>query len=266
MAHDHKQAKFLKPSVVSAATIMIAVLLLILAPRIAQNPAYHNFADTRIIFSISNFWNVVSNIPFAVVGIYGLLKTARVSTDQRTSFIIFCWGVLLVALGSGYYHLTPSNATLMWDRLPMTIAFMALFAAILGDSLLPRCDPLLVTTLVLLGLTSVVYWYFTERSGAGDLRPYAMVQFFPMIVIAALLIQRGLRSFPNSTLWYALALYALAKVLEYFDTEVYAVLGQMSGHALKHLAAAAASWFVIVAYVTSAPSTKALSDTGHLDE
>lgn len=38
-------------------------------------------------------------------------------------------GVLLTSAGSTWYHLAPTNDSLVWDRLPMTLGFMGLFAA-----------------------------------------------------------------------------------------------------------------------------------------
>ncbi len=37
-----------------------------------QAAGYHEFADTRIFLGIPNFLNVISNIPFLLVGILGL--------------------------------------------------------------------------------------------------------------------------------------------------------------------------------------------------
>jgi hypothetical protein len=39
--------------------------------------------------------------------------------------------------------------------------------------------------------------------------------------------------------------YALAKVLEYFDEQIYAIGFVVSGHTLKHVVAAAACWVVL---------------------
>ena len=47
--------------------------ILTLGP-IPQDVRYHLFVDTREIWSVPNFWNVVTNAPFAIVGLLGLYK------------------------------------------------------------------------------------------------------------------------------------------------------------------------------------------------
>ena len=95
-------------------------------PRIPQDENYHLFADTRSIAGIPNFWNVISNLPFAFAGVYGLLLTPRLACRSLwPGYIAFCLAVIAVCFGSGYYHYAPSTAALVWDRLPMSLAFMA---------------------------------------------------------------------------------------------------------------------------------------------
>ena len=64
-----------------AVTALIAVAGLLL-PRIPQPQSYHVFADQRSFLGIPNFANVVSNIPFAVVGLWGLVFLLR--SNART--------------------------------------------------------------------------------------------------------------------------------------------------------------------------------------
>src|SRR5436190_1533809 len=116
---------------------------------IQQDQLYHAFADQRTLLGIPHFWNVVSNLPFAVVGVMGLLKFRDVAS--RTLF----FGVLLVTFGSAYYHLAPDDARLVWDRLPMTVAFMALLAIAL------RLRTWGLMALVAFGIASVGWWKFT---------------------------------------------------------------------------------------------------------
>ena len=208
---------------------------------IPQDPAYHRFADVRTLLGVPNFWNVASNLPFAVFGLWGLARVLRGPLDplaqaQRPAWAIFFAGATLVAFGSGYYHLAPSNASLVWDRLPMTLAFMAFFALILGEHLDLRLGRRALVPLLVAGAASVWWWNFTEQRGHGDLRFYAAVQFLPVLLIPALLVL-----FPRPRqgwLWGVFGTYALAKVLEHFDAPIHAALGEaMSGHALKHVAA-----------------------------
>ncbi|MCP4048855.1 MAG: ceramidase, partial [Gammaproteobacteria bacterium] len=110
--------------------------ILMLEP-IAQDPAYHQFADQRTILGVPNFWNVVSNLPFLITGVMGLFSLYHAGgikflTEIKPAYILFFAGIALVCFGSAYYHLWPDNETLVWDRLPMALAFMALFAVIIG--------------------------------------------------------------------------------------------------------------------------------------
>jgi len=113
------------PIIISAGVIAAAFFV----DPIAQDPAYHLFVDQRAALSIPNFQNVMSNLPFAVVGLGGLfliLSNLRiVNNEAKPAWLVFFVGVFVTALGSGYYRLSPDNETLIWDRLPMTIAFMS---------------------------------------------------------------------------------------------------------------------------------------------
>jgi hypothetical protein len=193
-----------------------------LVPPIRQDPAYHDFADQRTILGVRNFWNVVSNLPFLAVAIWGW-RRARSVADR-----VFLIGVAAVTFGSAYYHVWPDSATLFWDRLPMTVAFMALFASIIEERLDHRRVHLLLWPLLLLGAASVIWWHFTD-----DLRWYALVQFFPILAIFLLL--RGLRDPLIPTLLF----YMLAKLLEWQDHALAGVIST-GGHPWKHLSAAAA--------------------------
>jgi hypothetical protein len=221
---------------------LAALVALWLQGPIPQDPAYHRFADTRTLLGVANFWNVASNLPFPIFGLWGLARVLRGPLDplaaaQRPAWIVFFLGATIVGFGSGYYHLHPDNASLVWDRLPMTLAFMGLFALLVGEHVDVRWGRRLLWPLLVVGLASVLWWHVTETQGRGDLRPYAAVQFLPIILIPGLLL-----AFPRpgrGPLWIVLALYALAKALEYWDAAIYAAIGVTGGHAIKHVAAAA---------------------------
>jgi len=225
----------------------VAIVGTLMVPRIPQDESYHLFADTRTIAGIPNFWNVISNVPFALVGIYGLILTPRlVSRSLRPGYLTFCVAVIGVCFGSAYYHYAPSTPALVWDRLPMSIAFMAVFTLILGDRVNPVLGRSLLGPLLIIGAASVFYWSWTERHGVGDLRPYALVQFLPLLLIALILwLYPGSRE-STAWLWWSFLLYFLAKVTERFDAPVYRALG-FSGHTLKHLLSAAAVLFALFA-------------------
>jgi hypothetical protein len=216
--------------------IALASLAIFAWPPIHQPLDYHRFADARTLFGLPNFWNVASNLPFVLVGIAGLAWTAthvtRVDRCLRAAWLVLFVGVVFVGLGSSWYHLAPGNATLVWDRLPMTLAFMAFFAIILGEHIDEKIARVSLWPLLAAGVASVLYWQRTD-----DLRPYALVQFLPVLLIPLILLLYPRRD--SGPVWIALGCYVLAKLLELFDARVYAALGgTISGHSLKHVAAA----------------------------
>jgi len=211
-----------------------AAALALMSP-ITQDQGYHAFADARRLLGIPNFWNVVSTLPFVLVGAAGVAYL-RKDAAATTLFV----GILLTGFGSSYYHLAPDDGTLFWDRLPMTIGFMAILAGAIGERFGEASGRHALWPLLALGAASLVWWRWT-----GDLRPYVWVQFYPCLVLPILYWW-----FPATTgtaiLITAAALYGLSKVLEYFDRGIYAAGGEtLSGHTLKHLAAAAACYALL---------------------
>jgi len=237
------------------AVCALAATALALAPPIPQDPAYHGFADQRTLFGIPNFWNVATNLPFLAVAAVGGIRLPRFAHPvPGHAYALLCAGVLLVTFGSSYYHWAPHNATLAWDRLPMTLAFMSLMSLLISERISPRTGQLLLWPLLVAGAGSVAWWRWTETMGAGDLRPYALVQFLPLLLIPLMLWLFPQRFICAHRLWVALGLYALAKLAEHFDRAVFDATGWMGGHGIKHLLAALAIWFVVQA-VSPAPRT-----------
>jgi hypothetical protein len=233
---------------------VLAVAITSFVAPIAQDPAYHQLADRRVLFGIPNFGDTASNIGFLIVGALGMAfvlgERGRALFDapgERWPYLIFFAGVTLVSLGSAYYHLNPTTETLFWDRLPMTVAFMALFAAFITDRIQTRAGVAVMLPLLLaIGIGSVIYWHVTEAAGHGDLRPYGLVQFYPMLAIPIVCLLFPGRHTTGKHVFYMVLWYALAKICEHFDGEIYALLGNMvSGHSLKHLAAAVATYMVL---------------------
>jgi hypothetical protein len=217
-------------------------------PPIPQDPAYHRLADGRTLLGIPNGLNVLSNLPFGVVGLLGLATVFGrgagragpvVGPGAAGAYAVLFAGVALTTLGSAYYHLAPDDARLVWDRLPMTVAFVGLVAALLAEWVSPRLGRLTLGPLLALGVGSVAYWYWSELRGAGDLRPYLLVQFGSLLVVALLLVLYPAPCRGTGYLVAGLGLYAGAKLLEAADARIYALGQVVSGHTLKHLVAAA---------------------------
>ncbi len=228
------------------------VTALIIDP-ITQDPLYHQFADQKTLMGIPNFWNVMSNLPFLLVGLMGLYNIhythkARINSKTKIAYSLFFSGVALVSLGSGYYHLWPQNETLVWDRLPMTIAFMALFAIIIGEFISCKWGKNVLWPLIFTGVFSVIYWHITETTGKGDLRLYAVVQFLPLLLIPIILSFYQSMFSHTSGYWFILIAYLLAKVFETFDKEIFNFLQLISGHSIKHVIAAIGVWLLFKSY------------------
>ena len=219
------------------------------APR--PDPGYHQFADTRVVLGVPNGLNVLSNLAFAVVGAagIGLLATrGRAFRDprERWPWWVFFAGVALTSFGSAWYHHAPSNASLVWDRIPMAVGFMGLLAAVIAERIDARIGLWLLVPLVLLGLAGVLAWDASERAGAGDLRAYVFVQFFPLLAIPLVLALTP-RTYGDSWAYLAvMGVYVLAKLAEVGDRAIFERLdGVISGHTLKHLIAAVAVAVVV---------------------
>jgi hypothetical protein len=226
----------------------------VFAPPIPQDPAYHAFADTRGALGVPNLLNVASNLPFLLVGALGLALLTRdvrggpsaafVTPDERRPYWPFFAGIALTGVGSAYYHWRPDNATLFWDRLPMAIAFMALLASVIGERIGRRAGRRCLGPLLIVGAASTLYWHLGEQRGAGDLRPYGLVQFGSMALLPLILVLFPARYTGTRYLWMSIGWYALAKAFEYVDHGLFGRVG-VSGHTLKHLASAAGAYCVL---------------------
>jgi hypothetical protein len=214
------------------AASLAGVLLL---PAIPQDQSYHLFADCRAVAGIPNFWNVVSNIPFIAIGAIGL----RRFRDDPATIILFL-GFLLTGIGSSYYHWDPNDATLFWDRLPMTFSFAAILAIAVKERVNKKLGDILLWALLTIGLLSLLWWRWTD-----DLRLYLWVQFFPCFALLLLFLLYPPKYNGTYNWIVAVALYALAKIFEFSDQAVFSLGYVVSGHMLKHLAAAAACFMIL---------------------
>lgn len=241
--------------IISVVTIFTFILFV---DPISQDPAYHQFVDQRQLFDIPNAWNVLSNLPFLLVGLAGCIcivkwnKGHLVATENHNYLVLFV-GVLLTGIGSAYYHWEPTNNTLIWDRLPMAISFMALFSAIIAERIHLRIGLYLLYPLVLLGISSVFYWGWTESLGRGDLRPYAIVQFLPLILILLIIWTHPPRFTRAHDFVWVIVFYGLSKLFEFLDMVIFSLGGLISGHAIKHLLAALAAFWLLRMFLYRKP-------------
>jgi hypothetical protein len=229
----------------------LALGVMLFAPRIPQPQAYHQFADRRTMLALPNALNVLSNVPFAIAGALGLNALRRrpelgLNLEERRAYTVFFTGVLLTSGGSAFYHLAPDDSRLVWDRLPMTLAFMGLLAAVLAERVSPAAGRVSLVPLLCLGGASVVYWYFSETRGVGDLRPYLLVQFIPVVAIPVMVAWLPPK-YSNGRAFFAVAgFYVLAKICEVYDQGILSAGTLVSGHTVKHLLSAAGIYILLV--------------------
>lgn len=241
----------MKLSQKSLATLLFAISFLAVVATffftsaIAQKQDYHAFAAESKIWGIPNFWNVASNLGFILVGIWGLRVSVRTKPADALLITLF-FGILCTGFGSAYYHWNPNNHTLVPDRLPMTIVFSSFFCWMLSFYLGVKKAKQTWYFLLPLSIATVFYWSYTENLGQGDLRPYLLVQFLPMVLLLFMLIfGKPLVKIPFKPILYILFSYTLAKIAESYDAQIYAWSGLISGHPLKHLLAAVATYYMV---------------------
>jgi len=244
--------QLVKPYIKYAPTIITIGIIAIMAVygRIAQPLHYNEFADGSATFGIHHAADVLSNAGFALVAIWGwLILWPRRSSDQLREgwpgYRLFLIGLLLTAFGSGFYHLAPDNARLIWDRLPIALVCAGLLVGVRGDTQPGLKTEIEAIVLGLFAVASVAWWVYTDSSGAGDLRPYLLLQVLPLVLIP--LWQAMYRAPRTDRIAFAAAmgLYVLAKIAELLDHEIANSFGFVSGHTLKHLIATLATAAVV---------------------
>jgi hypothetical protein len=221
-------------------------------PAMPQPLSYHEFADSRTIWSIPNFLNVVSNLPFLAGGVAGLLviwNGVGNFHDRREQlpYLVFFLGALLTSFGSAYYHLAPDNPRLVWDRLPMTLGFAGLVSAALTERVNARIGLRSLWPLLALGAGTVLYWDGAERTGHGNIIPYAAFQGWCITALVLLIAFFPARRYDHGRLLvWAAAWYGMAKLFETGDLAAFHLSnGIISGHSLKHLLASGAVFAVV---------------------
>ncbi len=215
---------------------------------IRQDQTYHHFADDRVFLGVGNAGDTLSNLAFIAAGVLGLLFMWRqrrgsmcfeAPEEMRAYWILF-GALTLTGLGSAYYHQAPDDARLVWDRLPMAIAFMSLLAAVITERVSRTAGVWLLVPLIALGVGSVVYWAVFE-----DLWPYFIVQFGSMAAVLVLGALYPSRYTKGGMLFLVLAVYSIAKLLETYDRHIYEFGHWVSGHSLKHVAAAYGGYLIM---------------------
>lgn len=240
-----------------ALAALLALALLAHGP-VAQWATYHAFADQRAAWRIPNAADVLSNLPFALVGLWALWVSRELPRGgSMAAWKAFAFALVCTAAGSATYHWAPHHASLAFDRLPIAWACAALLCAFGAERLDPRWSrPAVLAAALALASASVALWWLSEAAGRSDLRAYLFVQFLPMLLVPAGLLLRLPRRCASAlraaAWWTVLGGYALAKGFEAADHAVFEQVGFVSGHTLKHLVAAAAAAWVLRAAMRAA--------------
>ena len=226
-----------------AALLLIAALAL---PAMEQPASYHAFADQRALAGIPHAADVLSNLGFAFAALAGAwllhgLDRVRVDGAARALAALFFIGLACTALGSAWYHWAPADAGLAWDRLGMSVAFAGLLGLAVQSRVDDTCGWLAAAALLVAAPLSIAVWRVT-----GNMLPWAVLQAGGMLLVVALAWLPARAGALPLSLGTVIALYALAKLLELSDLDIFVASGDLvSGHSLKHLAAAFAAWPVL---------------------
>jgi hypothetical protein len=217
---------------------------------IPQPLHYHDFADQRIWFGIPNASDVLSNLGFAALALWGWLRLVPRSDhpalrDGWPGFRLFLIALLLTAFGSAFYHWAPDNARLLWDRLPIALACAGLLTGVYAETHRAVRAARTTAWLALVAAASVLWWYATELRGAGDLRPYLLLQGAPLVLIPLWQAIARTPAADRRAFGIAIFLYIAAKAAEVNDHALFDALGWASGHTIKHLLATLAAGVVV---------------------
>ena len=223
--------------------LLLSIVALYIASPITQNPAYHHFADQRIFCGVPHLGDVLSNLTFILVGFLAFFKSFKDKPRyefQQFLFSFFCFSSICLGFGSAYYHWNPNDNTLIWDRLTMVFGFAVtfmdsmwryqVFKQTMSASKFALC--------FFVFCASVIYWKLFNH-----LEPYVLVQFFTLLIIFVLaLVNR--KTTNSKPIFLMVGIYAIAKILEYYDLKVWLMLHEaLSGHTLKHIAYAVALYY-----------------------
>jgi len=230
-------AKSLAVTALAVAVLVLGIAYVI--PPVAQDQAYHAFADQRALGDIPHAADVLSNLAFLVVGGAGIAmllspRARRFHGAARLSLWLVAAGLVLTALGSAWYHLAPDDAGLAIDRLPMTFVFAGILGMLFATRVGPGPAYGVIAALLPLGVASVAIWRET-----GNLALYVVLQFGGLTAIAGVLLATRDRRRRDPVPWlWLFVFYFAAKIAELADARVYAATGGfVSGHTLKHVLA-----------------------------
>ncbi len=242
-------------SVRSTETMLLASCIGLLAlalwgPHVDLPDHYHAFADRRAWQFLPNALDVLSNLGFAAFGMLGLLRLregggvwTRSWIVQRQMAALFFLGLVLTALCSGYYHWQPDDAGLRLDRAGMSMAFAGLLGLVAADRVSDRAARALAMLVLVAGPVAA-----SSALESLNQLPWAVLQFGGLVIMVWLALRKPVDGALPIRWLLIIVAYAVAKLLELGDLQVYEWSGHRgSGHSLKHLVASLAAWPVLAA-------------------
>jgi len=221
---------------VVVALIAALIALIVLGP-IERGETFHHYADQRRWLGIPHAGDVLSNLAFVIAALRYVRHVPALAV-----------AVAAIGVGSAIYHWSPSDTTLVVDWAPIGITLMLVLATVIGDRIGPRLARVTLTGGPLAAVGAVGYWLVTGGTGDGDgargnMAPYVAVQLLGVALPPLLAVVAPGRI---ATRWLlaAVGCFAIARVLGANDAVLLDAIG-ISGHSLKHLAAAAAAACVL---------------------
>ena len=206
--------------------------------------SYFNYADQRCILGINNFSDVVSNLAFTFVGFLGFYWVKNNDTHSYEFNFLgnsLATAMVLVSIGSAFFHYIPTVERLFWDRVPMVLGFISLIGLLIADRVNKNIGLKTFYILFVLSVITLALW----RLNYLDLRPYLLIQFGALLFVVLIILLKSRGKVSNTAVWTSFGLYILAKIFEIADSFMWNLTGFISGHTLKHLAAALAMYFLL---------------------
>jgi hypothetical protein len=221
------------------------------------------FADNRGWHGLPNAMDVLSNLPFLLIGCWGLYRLNRIDRAHQRALAQFplappasdppdntldcAWlffaGLIATAAGSAFYHLMPDAPRLAADRAGMAVAFAGMIGMAVCERVSQRAGWPAAWFVLAAGLLAAEMVQET-----GNVLPWAIVQFGGMALVLTLALATPMRGAVGLKLGWVIFFYAIAKAFELMDHQIYEVSGQLiSGHSLKHMMAALAGLPVLAA-------------------
>jgi hypothetical protein len=229
-----------------AALFVFIIMALFYGP-ISQPQEYHDFADDREILGVPNALDVMSNLAIIYPGVVGLAfihesrNRTQVSEDEISIQITLFSGMILTFAGSVWFHLDPTDSTMLWDRLGMSVVIGSCISLLIHDMWDRNLAAKIHLPIIIASIVSVLWWPVFD-----DLRVYFIVKHHPFILFPIFLLC-GRRIYDKvSGYYWGLSMFLLATIFEFADQQIFEITGIISGHTLKHIAAGIGLWFLMV--------------------